>query len=92
MKKKTTISLTDEEKKSLEKQKMATYVKKISTNNYDDDNNYEKVKNHCNYTGKLREAAHKYLQFKMQNTKKTPIVFHNGSAYDYHFIINQLAK
>ena len=70
---------------------MATYVKKISTN-YDDDNNYEKVKNHCNYTGKLRGAAHKYLQFKMQNTKKNPIVFHNGSAYDYHFIINQLAK
>ena len=40
MKKKEMISLTDEEKKSLEKQKMATYVKIISTNNYDDDTNY----------------------------------------------------
>ena len=90
--KKETISLTDEEKKSLEKQKMATYVKEISTNKYDDDTNYQKVKNHCNYNGKLRRAAHKYLQFKMQNTKKTLILFHNGCAYDYHFIINQLAK
>ena len=24
--------------------------------------------------------------------KKIPIVFHNGSTYDYHFIIKQLAE
>ena len=29
---------------------------------------------------------------KIQNTKKIPVIFHNGSTYDYHFIINQLAK
>ena len=27
----------------------------------------------------------------MQNIKKISLVFHNGS-YDYHFIINELAK
>ena len=32
------------------------------------------------------------MQFKMQNTKKIPVLFHNGSTYDYHFIINKLAK
>ena len=32
------------------------------------------------------------MQFKIQNTKKIPVVFHNGSTYDYHFIINKLAK
>ena len=32
------------------------------------------------------------MQFKIQNTKKIPIVFHNGSIYDYRFIINKLAK
>ena len=24
--------------------------------------------------------------------KEIPIVFHNGSTYDYHFIIKELAK
>ena len=32
------------------------------------------------------------MQFKIQNTKKIPIVFHNDSIYDYRFIINKLAK
>ena len=32
------------------------------------------------------------MQFKIQNTKEIPVVFHNGSTYDYHFIINKLAK
>ena len=25
-------------------------------------------------------------------TKETPIVLHNGSSYDYHFIINELVE
>ena len=32
------------------------------------------------------------MQFKIQNTKKIPVVFRNGYTYDYHFIINQLGK
>ena len=32
------------------------------------------------------------MQFKIQNTKNIPVVFHNGSTYNYHFIVNQLAK
>ena len=32
------------------------------------------------------------MQFKIQNTKRNSVVFHNGSTYDYHFIINKLAK
>ena len=32
------------------------------------------------------------MQFKIQTAKKILLVFHNGSTYDYNFIINQLAK
>ena len=31
------------------------------------------------------------MQFKTQNPKEIPVVFHNGSTYDYHFIMKQLA-
>ena len=37
-------------------------------------------------------SCSKYLQIRMQNTKEIPGVFHNGSTYDCHFIINKLAK
>ena len=53
--------------------------------------NRRKVKNHCNYTGKFRGAAHSkcYLNYKV--LKYIPIIIHNTSYYT-HFIINQLAE
>ena len=53
---------------------------------------YDKVKDHCHYTGKFRGAAHNIHNFRYKTPKKIPVVFHNGSTYDHHFIINQLAK
>ena len=44
------------------------------------------------YTGKYRGAAHSNCNLKYKTTKKIPVVFHNGSTYDYHFIIKQLAR
>ena len=32
------------------------------------------------------------MESKIQNTKQIPIIFHNGSTYDYHFIIKELVK
>ena len=53
---------------------------------------YNKVKDHCHYTGKLRGAAHNICSLRCKTSKAIPVVFHNGSTYDYHFIVNQLAK
>ena len=49
---------------------------------------YQKVRDHCHYTGKFRGAAHNIFYLK----HKAPKEIHNGSTYDYHFIIKQLAE
>ena len=52
----------------------------------------QKVRDHCHYTGKYREVAHSICNLCYKISKEIPVVFHNGSTYDYHFIIKQLAK
>ena len=52
----------------------------------------QKVRDHCHYTGKYRGAAHNNCNLNYKIPKEIPVVFHNGSTYDYHFIIKQLAR
>ena len=54
--------------------------------------NLFEVKDFCYYTGDYRGAAHNKCSKKCDEEREIPIVFHNGSNYDYHFIINELAK
>ena len=85
------IPLTDKEKKSYEKQKVCYICKKrFSTD--DDSKKYHKVRDHCHYKGKCRGAAHDICNLRYETPKEIPVVFHNGSTYDYHFIIKELAK
>ena len=51
-----------------------------------------KVRDHCHYTGKYRGASHNICNLRYKVRKEIPIVFHNGSTYDYHFIIKELVK
>ena len=53
---------------------------------------FYKVKDYCHYTGKYRGAAHNICNLRYRLPKEIPIVFHNGSTYDYHFIIKELVK
>ena len=53
--------------------------------------NYQKVRDHCHYTGRYRGAAHNICNLKF-NLRKINIVFRNASNYDYHFIIKELAN
>ena len=43
-------------------------------------------------TGKYRGAAHNICSLRYKIPKEIPVVFHNGSTYDYHFIIKELVK
>ena len=54
--------------------------------------NIIKVRDHCQYTGKYRGAAHNICNLRYKIPKEIPIVFHNGSTYDYHFIIKETGE
>ena len=87
--KKKMISLATEEKIYHNKQKICYVCKKEFNNN--EKKNY-KVRNHCHYTGKYRGAAYNICNLRYKVPKEIPIVFHNGSIYDYHFIIKELVN
>ena len=65
---------------------------------YNDENDknafkpYHKGRDHCHYTGKFGRAAHSICNSRCKTPKEIPAVCHNGSTYDYHFIINQQEK
>ena len=83
--KKEMIPLTDEEKESFENQQICHICKNESSND-------NQARDHCHYTGKYRGAAHNNCNLNYRVPKDIPLVFHNGSTYDYHFIIKQLAS
>ena len=51
-----------------------------------------KIRDNCHYTGEYRGAVNSIYNLKYSAHRKIPILFHNGSNYDYHFIIKELAK
>ena len=82
-KKKIMIPLTKEEEDNYNKENIC-YICKKEFNN-------DKVKDHCHFTCKYREAAHNTCNLRYKIPKNIPVIFHNGSTYDYHFIIKELA-
>ena len=93
--KKEIIALTNGEKKLYEKQKVCYICKKEFCMDKNDEKEFkleQKVRDHCHYTGKFREAAHSICNLRYKIPREIPVVFHNGSTYDYHFIIKQLAE
>ena len=56
------------------------------------DKTYCKVRDRCRYTGEHRGAVYSVCNLKYSVPKKAPIAFHNGSNYDYYFIIEELAE
>ena len=59
---------------------------------FNEDENYRRVRDYCHYTGKSRGVAHSICNLRYNTSKEIPLVFHNGSNYDYHLIIKELAE
>ena len=91
-KKKKIKLLTKEQQESYENPKICYICKEKFQNKYLKDKKYGKVRDHCHYTGGYRGAAHSISNSTYSVPKKIPMVFHNGSNYDYHFIIKELAE
>ena len=89
--KKDMIPLTKKEEKHHNKQKVC-YICKKEFNTDNIDKKHHKVKDHCHYMGQSRGVAHNICNLRYRIPKEIPIVFHNGSTYDYHFIIKELVK
>ena len=49
-------------------------------------------RDHCHYTGEYIGAVHSICNLKNSVPRKIHIVVHNGSNYDYHFIIKKFAE
>ena len=75
--------LTKEEEDNYNKENIC-YICKKEFNN-------DKVRDHCHFTGKYRGATHNTCNIRYKIPKNIPVIFHNGSTYDYHFIIKELA-
>ena len=89
--KKEMIPLTKKEEKKHNKQEVC-YICRKEFNTDDSDKKYHKVRDHYHYTGKYRGAAHDIYNLRYKIPKEISVVFHNGSTYDYHFIIKNLAE
>ena len=96
--KKKMIPLTTKEEIYHNRQKVCYICKKEFDNNDTTESSsleckkQQKVRDHCHYTGKYRGAAHNICNLRYKVPKEKPVVFHYGSTYDYHFIINELVK
>ena len=87
--KKTIIPLTKEEKINYNDQKNCYICKKEFDKS---DKKHHKVRDNCHYTSIYRGAAHNICNLRYKVPKEIPVVFHNGSTYDCHFIIKELVK
>ena len=85
------MPLTKKEERNHNKQKVCHICRKEFNTDHNN-KKYHKVRDHCHYTGKYRGAAHDICNLRYKTSKEIPVVFHNVSTYDYHFIIKNLAE
>ena len=85
--KKKNVTINKRRVKITQRRKGMLYLHKIFYKKLFRDINYWKVRDLCHYTVKYRGAAYSICNLKFKVPNETPVVFHNVSKCDYHFII-----
>ena len=82
------IELTLEERKEYKDATYCHIYKKV----FGDKKKHRKVRDHDHYTGKDRGATHSICNLRYSAPKDIPVLFHNGTNYDFNLIITELAE
>ena len=83
---------TNEQQKLNENAKIYCVCKEKFKDKHPRDKKYRKDRDYCHYADGYRGAAHSICSLKYSVPKEILIVFHNGSNYNYHFIIKEPAQ
>ena len=51
-----------------------------------------KVRDHCHETDKYRDPAFKMCNLRYKPQNFIPVIFHNGSGYDFILLYNEIFK
>ena len=84
--------LTKERQKSYQNVKICYICKQKIQDKHAKDKKYRNVRDHCHYTKEYSSTVHSICNSIYSVPKKIPIGFHNGSNYDYYFIIKESAE
>ena len=82
------IELTLEERKEYKDATYCHIYKKV----FGDKKKHRKVRDHDHYTGKYRGAAHSICNLHYSAQKDIPVLFHNGTNYNFNLIITELVE
>ena len=91
-KKKKMKLLTKEQQESYANAQMCYTRKEKFVNKYVKDKKYHQARNNYHYAGEYKGAVYSICNLKYIVPKSILIAFHNGSNYDYNFIIKELAE
>ena len=92
IKKKKRKLLTNEQKKSSQNANICYISKEKFEDKHAKDKNYDKVRDHCHYTGEYGGGAHSICNLKYSVPIEIFIALPNRSNYDYHFAPRMLAE